>query len=217
MMIRGLLPLRILRTSTMSEPMLCCRGGGYCARCDLLVGLDGLRVSEVARDAGGALTVTVESEPAVMGCPTCGVVAHAHGRVVVRLVDAPAFGRPVRIRWVKRRWVCPDPDCPAGTFVEQNAAVASPRATLTVRACWWAIGQLRREHASVNGIRRQLGTGWRTVWAAIKPLLQAADGDPARFEGVTTLGVDEHIVRHEALLFRMEVRDRHRLAVAAAG
>jgi len=86
-----------------------------------------------------------------------------------------------------------------------------------VRACWWAIGQLRREHASVNGIRRQLGTGWRTVWAAIKPLLQAADGDPARFEGVTTLGVDEHIVRHEALLFRMEVRDLHRLAVAAAG
>jgi transposase len=201
----------------MSEPMLCCRGGGYCARCDLLVGLDGLRVSEVARDAGGALTVTVESEPAVMGCPTCGAVAHAHGRVVVRLVDAPAFGRPVRIRWVKRRWVCPDPDCPAGTFVEQNAAVASPRASLTVRACWWAIGQLRREHASVNGIRRQFGTGWRTVWAAIKPLLQAADGDPARFEGVTTLGVDEHIVRHEALLFRMEVRDLHRLAVAAAG
>ena len=49
---------------------------------------------------------------------------------------------------------------------------------MTVRACWWAIGQLRREHASVNGIRRQLGTGWRTVWAAIKPLLQAADGDP---------------------------------------
>ena len=31
------------------------------------------------------------------------------------------------------------------------------------------------------------------------------------------LGVDEHVVRHEALLFRMEVRDLHRLAVAAAG
>jgi len=216
-MIRGLRPLRILRTSTMSELTLCCRGGGYCDRCDLLVGLDGLRVVEVARDDRGALTVTVESEPAVMGCPTCGVVAHAHGRVVVDLVDAPAFGRRVRIRWVKRRWVCPDPDCPTATFVEQNAAVASPRATLTVRACWWAIGQLRREHASVNGIRRQLGTGWRTVWAAIKPLLEAADGDPARFVGVAILGVDEHVVRHEALLFRMEVRDRHRLAVAAAG
>ena len=69
----------------------------------------------------------------------------------------------------------------------------------------------------MNGIRRQLGCGWRTVWETIKPILQAAADDPARFEGVTRLGVDEHIVRHEALLFRMEVRDRHRLAVAAAG
>jgi hypothetical protein len=29
--------------------------------------------------------------------------------------------------------------------------------------------------------------------------------------------VDEHVVRHEALLFRMEVRDLDRFAVAAAG
>jgi len=29
--------------------------------------------------------------------------------------------------------------------------------------------------------------------------------------------VDEHVVRHEALLFRMEVKDLHRLAVVAAG
>jgi len=41
--------------------------------------------------------------------------------------------------------------------------------------------------------------------------------DPARFNDVTALGVDEHIVRHEALLFRMEVRDLDRFAVAAVG
>jgi hypothetical protein len=29
------------------------------------------------------------------------------------------------------------------------------------------------------------------------------------------IGVDEHVVRHEALLFRMEVRDLHRLVVVA--
>ena len=74
-----------------------CPVGGYCDRCDLLVGLDGLRVIDVARDDHDALTVTVESEPSVTGCWSCGVVAHAHGRVEVRLVDAPAFGRPVRI------------------------------------------------------------------------------------------------------------------------
>ena len=181
----------------MSEPTSCCRAlGGYCERCDVLVGLDGLHVIGVERDDGGALVVTVESEPTVMGCPSCGVVAHGHGRVVVGLVDAPAMGRPVRVRWRKRRWVCPDPGCPVATFVEQDERITAPRSSLTTRACRWAIEQIRREHASVNGIRRQLGTGWRTVWDSIRPLLQAMDKDPTRFEGVSILGVDEHVWHH---------------------
>lgn len=181
----------------MPEPTLCCRArGGYCDRCDLLVGLDGLHVIGVERDDGGRLVIEVESESTLMGCPACGVVAHGHGRVVVRLVDAPAMGRPVTIRWRKRRWVCPDAGCPVGTFVEQDERIAAPRSSLTTRACRWAIEQIRREHASVNGIRRQLGTGWRTVWESIRPLLQVADADLARFEGVVILGVDEHVWHH---------------------
>ena len=98
----------------MPEPTLCCPAlGGYCDRCDLLVGLDGLRVTGVARDEDGALTVVVESEPAVVGCPSCGVVAHGHGRLQVRLVDAPSAGRPVTVVWRKRRWLCPEPALPA--------------------------------------------------------------------------------------------------------
>jgi len=202
----------------MPEPTLCCRMcGDYCDRCDLLVKLPGLHVIAVERDGRDRLVVTVESAPGPMGCRSCGVVAHGHGRVNVRLVDAPAFGRPVRIVWRKRRWLCPEPACEVISFIEQDEQVAAPRGLLTARACRWAIEQIRREHASVNGIRRQLGTGWRTVWDSIKPLLQAADDDEARFAGVAVLGVDEHVVRHEALLFRMEVRDLHRLAVAAAG
>ena len=184
----------------MSEPTLCCRApGGYCERCDLLVGLPGLHVVAVERDDAdgrGGLTVTVESAPTPMGCRSCGVVAHAHGRDTVRLVDAPAMGRPVRIVWLKRRWVCPEAACPVLSFVEQDERIAAPRATLTTRACRWSIEQIRREHASVNGLRRQLGTGWRTVWESLKPLLQAAADDPARFEGITTLGVDEHVWHH---------------------
>ena len=183
----------------MPEPTLCCPAGAYCDRCDLLVGLDGLRVIDVVRDERDALTVTVESEPSVMGCRSCGVVAHAHGRVEVRLVDAPAFGRPVRIVWRKRRWVCPEAGCPVGSFLEQDETIAAPRSKLTVRAARWAVEQIRREHASVNGIRRQLGCGWRTVWDTIRPILQAAADDPARFEGVTRLGVDEHIWHHVSI------------------
>ncbi len=106
------------------------------------------------------------------------------------------MGRPVRIRWLKRRWLCSERTCRVGSFVEQDEMVAAPRARLTTRACWWAIEQIRREHASVNGLRRQLGTGWRTVWEAIKPLLEAADADVTRFAGVAILGVDEHVWHH---------------------
>jgi len=118
------------------------------------------------------------------------------GRVEVHLLDAPAMGRPVRIVWRKRRWVCPEPTCPVGSFMEQDEQVAAPRARLTTRACWWVVEQIRREHASVNGLRRQLGTSWRTVWEAAKPLLQQAADQESRFEGVTTLGVDEHVWHH---------------------
>ena len=102
-------------------------------------------------------------------------------------------------------------------FTEQDEQVAKPRAMLTTRACRWATEQVRREHASIAGLARQLGTTWRTVWTSIEPILTRAAADESRFAGVTTLGVDEHLVRHEALLFRMEVRDLHRPAVVAVG
>ena len=90
----------------------------------------------------------------------------------------------------------PDADCPVGSFTEQDEAIAAPRAKLTVRACRWAIEQIRREHASVNGVRRQLETSWETVWTSIKPILVAAAADESRFENVTILGVDEHVWHH---------------------
>lgn len=82
------------------------------------------------------------------------------------------------------------------SFTEQHDDLASLRAVLTVRTCWWAINQVRREHASVAGLAHQLGTTWRTVWRSMKPLLEAMAADPDRFENVTSLGVDEHIWHH---------------------
>src|SRR4051794_28453193 len=108
----------------------------------------------------------------------------------------PCMGRPVELVWRKRTWRCAEPVCPTGVITEQHDTVAKPRALLTVRACWWAIGQLRREHASVQGLARQLGTTWRTVWSAIKPLLAELAAEESRFDGVTSLGVDEHVWHH---------------------
>ena len=186
----------------MSEPTACPRArchsdSPYCSRCDLLVGLDGLRVLTVDRDeGGGGLEVVVESPPGPMGCHGCGVIAYSHGRREVRLVDAPCFDRPVRLVWRKRTWRCGEPSCPMKVFTEQAGHVAAPRALLTTRACWWAIKQVRREGASVLGVARQLGTTWNTVWSAIEPLLAAMAADETRFAGVTRLGVDEHVWHH---------------------
>jgi transposase len=140
--------------------------------------------------------VVIETAARQEGCGVCGVVATSHGRREVRLVDVPCFARPVELIWRKRTWRCTEPACAGGSFTEQHPGLAGPRALLTVRACWWAIGQIRREHASVAGIARQLGTTWRTVWRSIRPLLEAMAADETRFEGVSTLGVDEHVWHH---------------------
>jgi len=55
---------------------------------------------------------------------------------------------------------------------------------------------MRRENASVQGLSRQLGCSWKTLWRAIQPVLQVAAADEDRFVGVTTFGVDEHVWHH---------------------
>src|SRR4051794_36186256 len=165
----------------MSEPTVCaaacCRStrassaaDGYCVYCDLLVGLPALHVvavKGVQGRRGETLLVSVESAAAVMGCPRCGVVARSHGRRIVELIDTPCFGRPVRLRWRKRTWTCPDPARQVGDLHRAEPAGrprpgAADHTRVTV-----GHGQLCREHASVQGLARRLGTTWRTVRRAI--------------------------------------------------
>ena len=83
------------------------------------------------------------------------------------------------------------------TFLEHSEKVCVPLACLGTRAIRWAIRQLRFEEATISRAARQLGTAWNTVWFYIKPCLQAASDDPARFAGVRVLGVDEHVWHHQ--------------------
>jgi hypothetical protein len=87
---------------------------------------------------------------------------------------------------------------------------------LTVRAVGWAADALSYDDTTVSALARHLGVDWHTCWNAIEVEATARTTDSARLQGVKTLGVDEHIVRHEALLVRMEVGDLDRFAVAAA-
>ena len=63
------------------------------------------------------------------------------------------------------------------------------------------------QHLTVARVADGLGVAWNTANNAV-----LAEGqrvlidDPHRFDGVQVIGVDEHVVRHEAQLFRMEVK-----------
>src|SRR5690606_18804556 len=165
------------------------------SRCDLLLGLEGVHVEVVERTAD-LVTVTVSTPWQLMGCPGCGVVALSRGRQLRMLRDVPHGQVAVRLRWRQRRWRCPDPGCPVGTFTEQVPDLVPARGSLSVRAVSWAIGQLHYEHATVLGLARRLGTSWKTLWRSVKPRLQALAQDESRFEGVVSLGVDEHLWHH---------------------
>ena len=82
----------------MPEPTECDRARSaacYRSRCDLLIGLEGFHVIDVAH-RGDRLEVVIESLARVEGCAVCGVVEHSHSRSRVRLVDAPCFAGPVQ-------------------------------------------------------------------------------------------------------------------------
>jgi len=167
----------------------------YCGRCDEFLGIQGLHPIECVRDHR-RLVITVETASDLEGCRVCGLVAHGHGRQQRILHDIPAFGTPVRLIWRRRRWICPEERCPGGTIAEDVPELVEGGAKLTVRAVWWAIGQMRREHGTVEGIARQLGVDWHTLWAHVQPKLTDMANDPTRLEGVTALGVDEHLWHH---------------------
>ena len=99
--------------------------------CELLVGLGDVEVLGVDDDEGAPLRVHVRRRAPRPGCEVCGGALWFDGERLVVLVDLPAFGRPVRLVWHKRRWRCGDRGCGAGTVTEQDPAVAPPREKLT--------------------------------------------------------------------------------------
>jgi|GEM_PF-1133074 len=82
-----------------------------------LLGIDGFVVLASTEEAG-EFFVLVETRRTATGCPECGVVAQGHGRSVVQVRDLPFGGRPVRLLWRKRRFICPEPECPKGSFTD---------------------------------------------------------------------------------------------------
>jgi zinc-finger of transposase IS204/IS1001/IS1096/IS1165 len=88
--------------------------------CALLVGLPDITVVGIEDQPGEPLRVHVETTVEVTGCAGCGTRAWVKDRPPVELVGLPAFGRPATLVWRKRRWRCPEPVCPGGTWTETD-------------------------------------------------------------------------------------------------
>ena len=156
---------------------------------EVLLGLEGFRVLEVI-EGSGELVVTIESTSAVTGCGVCGTRALAHERMPVELRDLACFGRPVRLVWVKRRWRCPERDCPARTWTEHSDHVDA-QAVLTRRAGAEACRQVGENARPVSGVAAELGVCWWTVMNAVVEHGTPLVDDPDRVGRVHHLGVDE--------------------------
>lgn len=72
-----------------------------------------------------------------------------------------------------------------------------PRAALSHGGARWALKALVKEYLTITRDAASLGVAMRTAnTAALALVAQALINSPARFDGVTTTGVDEHVWRH---------------------
>lgn len=155
----------------------------------------GLRVIAFLGAEDGAddqARIHVETRASLAGCPRCGVLARVKDRSAVELVDLALFGRPTRLVWHKRRWMCPDSDCAMGSWTEEDDRIAGPRQVLTSRAARWVTIQVGRHARSVNEVAKELGCDWHTVNDTVVTYGEALlEADTERIGEVSALGLDE--------------------------
>ncbi len=127
-------------------------------------------------------------------CRRCGCEGIPRGTVTRRLAHEPFGWRPTTLLVSVRRYRCNE--C-GHVWRQDTSKAAEPRSKLSRRALRWALEGLVVEHLSVARIAEGLDVAWDTANTAV-----LAEGkrrlidDPARFDGVTVIGVDEHVWRH---------------------
>ncbi|PKI92948.1 ISL3 family transposase [Actinomycetales bacterium SN12] len=134
----------------------------------------------------------IESDP---WCRKCGAEGVVRDTVVRPLAHEPFGHRSTLLLLVRvRRYRCYH--C-RRTWRQDTTAAAAPRAKISRGGLGWALEAIVVDHLTVSRAAAGLGVSWHTANTAI-----LAEGrrrlidDPTRFDGVTTIGVDEHVWRH---------------------
>jgi transposase len=141
-------------------------------------------------DDGDERLVGIETIRRAAGCPSCGVIAKTKDRLRVVIRDLPAFDRGVKLVWSKRRFFCPEADCPERTWSERSAELPERR-VLSARAARECTRLVGEEARSVASLARWLGVAWSTVMEAVRDYGTPLVEDPGRVGTVSSLGIDE--------------------------
>ena len=153
----------------------------------------GLRVVGQRIEPGRAVLACRVTEPDHW-CRRCGCQGAARDSVTRRLAHEPFGWLPTVLEIRVRRYRCTG--C-GHVWRQDTTAAAEPRAKLSRGALRWALEGLVVAHLSVARIAQGLAVSWDAANTAV-----LAEGrrllidDPARFDGVRVLGVDEHVWRH---------------------
>ena len=127
-------------------------------------------------------------------CRRCGCRGEPRDTVVRRLAHEPFGWRPTILLVTVRRYRCSG--C-GHVWRQDMAKAAARRAKLSRRGLAWALEAIVCQHLTVARVAEGLGVAWGTANTAIldegrRVLIE----DPHRFDGVTAIGVDEHVWRH---------------------
>lgn len=171
-------------------------GAGFaCPDLTVFCGLDelGLEVTGQRLEPERAVLACRVVEPDEW-CRRCGCEGTPRDTVVRRLAHEPLGWRPTMLEVVVRRYRCAD--C-GHVWRQDTSRAAEPRAKLSRRGLRWALEAIVVQHLTVARVAEGLGVAWNTANDAV-----LAEGkrvlidDEHRFDGVTAIGVDEHVWRH---------------------
>ena len=127
-------------------------------------------------------------------CRRCGCQGAPRDAVTRRLAHVPLGWRPTTLLVSIRRYRCTG--C-GHVWRQDTSRAAEPRAKLTRTGLRWALEGIVVQHLTIARVAEGLGVAWNTANDAV-----LAEGrrvlidDEQRFDGVTILGVDEHVWRH---------------------
>jgi transposase len=136
----------------------------------------------------------VDADPGSRWCRRCGCEGTTRDSVVRQLAHEPFGWRPTTLAVTVRRYRCAS--C-RRVWRQDTTAAAEPNAKLSRSAVRWALEAIVIQHLTVARVADALAVAWDTANDAV-----LAEGkrvlidNPGRFDGVTTIGVDEHAWRH---------------------